>query len=80
MTSNEIRQRLDARAGRSLSALPSEAQAVWMPILTLLLGVFTLGLLVRRMRRRRVAVEVPPASAEDDEMDARLDEELALLD
>lgn len=54
-----------------------------MPLVTALLAVMTFALLAVRMRKRLAPAEVPQRNVGPDdnpEWDARLDEELALLD
>lgn len=79
VSSVEIKRRLDARAGRSLNALPAEEQAFWMPLVTVLLALVTFGLIAVRMRRR-LAPDEAPAAEENAEWDTRLDDELALME
>jgi cytochrome c-type biogenesis protein CcmH/NrfF len=79
--SDEIRLRLEQRAGKSLSSVPSPEQAYWMPALTVLVAGLTLTLGWRRIRRQWVAPEPPPPAATVmDRWDEQLDDELAQLD
>lgn len=85
VSSAEIRQRLEARAGHSLSSVPAEGQAFWMPLVTVLLALLTFGLLAVRMRRRlapepQAPVEGEEAATTEAEWDRRLDDELAALE
>ncbi len=81
---SEVKARLQARAGHPLAAIPAAEQAVWLPALTTLLGLGLLGLLFRWARRSRrtrdTTAALPLEGADESRWDARLDEELRLLD
>jgi cytochrome c-type biogenesis protein CcmH/NrfF len=81
VSSDEIRRRLEQRAGAPLRTTPVGSHASFMVVATALLGG---GILVvfghRVLRRPRTIEAATEGSAADGVSDERLDQELALLD
>lgn len=88
-TPQEIRKRLEKRAGRNLSGAPEGSMSWGLPVGIGLGSVIFLALAASRLLRRDEDNAVPPKPAKtssdpsndgDDALDARLDEELEKLD